>query len=317
MQILSIESISLSIANMERSLEFYTTVLSCKKVFDHEISGAALDQLYNLPNVRLRQAQLKLGNETIELIEFLSPKGRPIPVDSRSHDRWFQHLAIAVSDMETAHQHLQQWGVTQISPSPQTLPQENPVAGGIQALYFKDLDGHNLELIHFPKGKGDPKWQGATESLMLGIDHTAIVVANTSASLAFYCDRLGMKLQQSSQNLGSEQERLSDVSEARVQVSSLSAPTGLGIELLEYQEPRDGQPIPDDTRANDQWCWQTTIAVQDIGDAAQQLQLSQPHPPSIVAVAEPQSSFDRSFLTQDPDGHRVRVVGKSTRSARD
>ena len=28
-------------------------------------------------------------------------------------------------------------------------------AGGIQAMYFRDPDGHNLELIHFPVGKGE------------------------------------------------------------------------------------------------------------------------------------------------------------------
>jgi hypothetical protein len=92
--------------------------------------------------------------------------------------------------MDRAYQHLHHHWVAQTSPNPQTLPAWNPVAGGIESFHFQDPDGHNLELIHFPVGKGDPKWQNPTESLFLGIDHTAIVVANTVISLAFYVDLL-------------------------------------------------------------------------------------------------------------------------------
>jgi catechol 2,3-dioxygenase-like lactoylglutathione lyase family enzyme len=286
MQITSVKSIGITVADMERSLDFYTTVLHCKKTSDSEIAGVECDRLYGLSNVRLRVVKLQLGNETIELTEFLMPKGRSIPPDSRSNDRWFQHMAIVVRDMEQAYQHLRHYEVPQTSPNPQTLPEWNPVAGGIQSFYFKDLDGHNLELIHFPVGKGDAKWQRLclpeSESLFLGIDHTAIVVANTAASRAFYCDRLGMTLQQESQNFGLEQERLSGVSGAHVQVSSLKASVGMGIELLEYKKPNHGLAIPTDTHANDLWFWQTAIVVED---------------------CSPYNS-----LVQDPDGHTIHLI---------
>ena len=41
----------------------------------------------------------------------------------------------------------------------QLLPAWNPNASGIRAVYFRDPDGHPLELIQFPPGKGDPRWQ--------------------------------------------------------------------------------------------------------------------------------------------------------------
>jgi len=309
MQIIAVKSVGMTVANVERSLDFYTTVLSCKSISDREVVGAELDQLYGLSDARLRVATLQLGNETIELIEFLTPKGRPIPLDSRSNDRWFQHIAIVVRDMEQAYQHLRQHWVNQTSPHPQTLPEWNPVAGDIQSFYFKDLDGHNLELIHFPEGKGDPKWQYSTEPLFLGIDHTAIVIANTDASCAFYCDRLGMKLQQESQNFGLEQDRLSGISGVRVQISSLKAPVGLGIELLEYVEPNHGRPIPSDTRANDLWCWQTTIVIENVITEVQQLQASQFQPiSSEILASESALELDQGFLIQDPDLHTIRLI---------
>ena len=281
MQITSVESIGITVADMERSLDFYTTVLSCQKISDNEVIGVECDRLYGLSNIHLRVAKLQLGNETIELTEFLMPKGRPIPPNSRSNDRWFQHIAIVVRDMEQAYQHLRHYGVSQTSPNPQTLPEWNPIAGGIQSFYFKDLDGHNLELIHFPADKGDAKWQRSTESLFLGIDHTAIVVANTAASRTFYCDRLGMTLQQESLNFGLEQARLSGISGVQVRISSLKTPAGLGIELLEYVEPNDGRPIPSNTCANDLWFWQTAIAIENV---------------------------IQDTLIQDPDGHALRLV---------
>ena len=60
---------------------------------------------------------------------------------------------LRVSDMARADRHLRHQGVNQTSLTPQTLPDWNPVAGGIQSLYFTDPDGHNLALIHF-RGAG-------------------------------------------------------------------------------------------------------------------------------------------------------------------
>jgi catechol 2,3-dioxygenase-like lactoylglutathione lyase family enzyme len=198
---INVLSVSITVADMNRSVNFYTSVLSCIMITDREVAGAEYDQLYGLSSVRLRIVTLQLGEQTIVLTEFFTPQGRSIPVDQRSHDRAFQHIAIVVRDMAQAYQHLRDHGVRQTSASPQTLPAWNAVAGGIQSFYFKDPDGHNLELIHFPAGKGDPKWQQATERLFIGIDHTAIVVANTTVSRAFYCSYLGLTLRQESQNL--------------------------------------------------------------------------------------------------------------------
>jgi catechol 2,3-dioxygenase-like lactoylglutathione lyase family enzyme len=306
----AVESIGMTVADMDRSIYFYTTLLACQKISDRRISGVEIDRLYGLSNVHLRVVKLQLGDESVELTEFLTPKGRPIPADSCSNDRWFQHIAIVVRDMEKAYQHLHHHWVSQTSPNPQTLPAWNPVAGGIESFYFKDPDGHNLELIHFPAGKGDPKWQRSTESMFLGIDHTAIVVANTANSLVFYCDLLGMKLQQESINSGSEQEKLSSVNNAKVKISSLKAPAGLGIELLEYIEPDNGRLMPIDTRPNDLWCCQTMISLQNsISDFKQQQATSiKFDSTATIPVLEPNIESRQGFPIQDPDGHIINPI---------
>ena len=309
---IAITSIGMTVSDMERSLDFYTTVLFFQKIFDREVTGIEFERLYGLAAGRSRVVKLQLGKETIQLNEFLTLKGRSIPTDSQSNDRWFQHIAIVVRDMEQAYQHLQHYQVFQVSSNPQTLPASNPVSGGIQAFYFKDPDGHNLELIHFPQGKGDPKWQGSSdvsfvespESLFLGIDHTAIVVADTVASLSFYGDRLGMKLEQQSQDSGMEQEHLSGVSGVRVQITSLKASAGLGIELLEYLEPI-GRPMPVDTRASDLWfCYIEATNAPAIAN-----QPSKANSPPISIDVSSDLGLDQLEI-QDPDGHRVRLLNQ-------
>jgi hypothetical protein len=83
--------------------------------------------------------------------------------------------------MQRADQILEQNHVQHISAAPQRLPDWNKSAGGIEAYYFKDPDGHPLEILHFPPDKGDPKWQKPNGRLFLGIDHTAIAVHDTLA----------------------------------------------------------------------------------------------------------------------------------------
>jgi catechol 2,3-dioxygenase-like lactoylglutathione lyase family enzyme len=313
--VLAVESVGITVSDMDRAVEFYSQVLSFQKVSDVEVLGQEYEQLQGVFGVRMRVVQMQLGNERIELTEYLTPKGRPIPIDSRSHDRWFQHIAIVVSDMDKAYQHLRRYKVQHASTAPQLLPKTIPAAAGIRAFYFKDPDGHNLEIIYFPPGKGDRKWQKPTDKLFLGIDHTAIVVSNTAASLKFYRDLLGLKLAGESMNYGTEQEHLNNVQGARLHISGLRSAMGPGIEFLEYLEPKDGRSLPADAKPNDLLHWQTTLVVKDIEAIANQLRLKQSTfiSPNIITISEPTLGFKKGVLVRDPDGHTLRLIEKTNR----
>jgi catechol 2,3-dioxygenase-like lactoylglutathione lyase family enzyme len=232
-----VDAIGITVGDMDRALAFYTDVLPFEAVAETEVAGEAFEHLFGVFGLRARIVRLRLGSEEIELIDYLAPEGRPIPVDSRSNDAWFQHIAIIVSDMDAAYAHLRRHQVQHASSGPQTLPDWNPNAGGIKAFYFKDPDGNHLEILQFPAGKGDPRWHEPTDALFLGIDHTAMVVGDTEASLAFYRDRLGMDVAGESENWGPEQERLNNVFGARLRITALRAAAGPGIELLELPRP--------------------------------------------------------------------------------
>lgn len=298
----AVGAVGLTVSDADRSIDFYSRLLGFTPESDVEVSGAPYETLRDVFPLRMRVVRLRLGDELLELTEYLAPRGRPAPADARSNDRWFQHVAIVVQDMDRAYAWLHDQRVAHVSPEPQRLPDWNPNAGGIRAFYFRDPDGHPLELIWFPPGKGDPRWQEPTDRLFLGIDHTAIAVADTKRSLAFYRDRLGFRVVGGSENSGPEQERLNAVRGARLRITSLRAAEGPGIEFLEYLAPRSGRPFPADARANDLVHWRTQLVVRD---AAALERVGRRRP---VALPGPELGFARAVAVRDPDGHTLEVV---------
>ncbi len=305
----AVRGVGLTVSDLARSVDFYTRVLSFEKIEEAEVTGPAYDRLQGISGVRMRVARLRLGDELVELTEYVTPLGRPAPTDPRSNDLWFQHMAIIVSDMDRAYARLREHRVEHVSPEPQRLPDWNPNAGGIQAFYFKDPDGHPLEILQFPPDKGNPKWHRADRRLFLGIDHTAIVVSDTEASLEFYRDRLGFEVAGESLNYGVEQERLNHVFGARLRITGLRAADGLGIEFLEYLSPRDGRPMPIDERPNDLIHWQTQLAAADldalVDSTDPRLRLVSP---GVIDLPDGSLGFRRGLLLRDPDGHVLQLV---------
>ncbi len=300
----------MTVSDMDRSVNFYSRILTFEKLSDTELAGDEVERFFGVFGARVRIVRMKLGDESIELVQFLTPRGRPIPVDSRSNDLWFQHIAIIVSDMDRAYQILRQNKVEYASSGPQRLPDWNKNAGGIKAFYFKDPDEHPLEILQFPEDKGNPKWHRPSDRLFLGIDHTAIAVSDTEASLRFYHDLLGLRVAGESENYGTEQERLNNVFGARLRITALRAPAGPGIELLEYLSPRDGRPYPDDERANDLVHRQTQLDTENPNEIISSLRDAKARfiSSATISLEKAAAGFSRGFMVRDPDGHALGIV---------
>ena len=307
-QQVAVESVGMTVSDMDRSIAFYSA-FTFQKISDVELLGDEYEQLEGVFGARMRIVRMQLGHEYIDLTQYLAPPGRPIPIDSHSNDLWFQHIAIVVRDMDQAFAKLRELKVQFVSTAPQTLPLSIPAAAGIKAFYFRDPDQHNLEVICFPPGKGDPRWQERTNKLFLGIDHTAIAISNSEASLKFYRDLLGFRKAGESENFGTEQEHLNQVAGARLRITGLRANIGPGVEFLEYLTPRDGRPRPADVRANDIVHWQTTLLTDDVDLLAKKLRDARVSfvSPGVVSMPD-QAGFSKGALVSDPDGHNVLLI---------
>ncbi len=77
-------AIGMTVSDMDASIEFYSKVLSFEKVSDVEVTGEDYERFQGVFGLRMRVVRMRLGDEFIDLTEYLAPKGRPVPVDSRS-----------------------------------------------------------------------------------------------------------------------------------------------------------------------------------------------------------------------------------------
>jgi catechol 2,3-dioxygenase-like lactoylglutathione lyase family enzyme len=307
-QVNKVDAIGITVKDMNRSVKFYENVLGFKKVAENQFSGAAYESLEGIFGLNIRVVRMQLGDEFIELTDYLTAGGRSIPEDQKANDLSFQHIAIVVSDMDKAFVQLKKFNVEFVSTSPQTLPVSNTAAAGIKAFYFHDVDNHNLELIYFPKGKGNPKWQNNTGKIFLGIDHTAIGVSSTENSQRFYQDILGIERKGDSWNFGTEQEHLNNVEGASLHITGFRAMAGPGVEFLQYLKPGPGKAYPADTRADDIWYWQTGLITNDATVLYNKLKaegfsfvskgLVQLHSNEV---------YIKSFIVKDPDGHAMLI----------
>ena len=292
-----IRRIGFTSANLGRTTDFYAA-LGFQEIGTEAVDEAELAML-GMAGASAQRLSMRLGRQEVEFLQFGSP-GRSFPEDSTSTDLWFQHIAIAVSDIGEAYARVLAAGSVAITEGgPQTLP---PNTGRVTAFKFRDPEGHPLELLSFPPGIGDPAWQAkGSASPFLGIDHTAIAVSQISRSQAFY-EGLGFRAEPGSENEGSGQRLLDAVAADRVAVVPLVLPdVPPHLELLGY-EVGSRRPMPPGTCPADLWATRLVV------DSA--------IPEDVSAGGAGSLGGVRSVLIHDPDGHTVVVGQRETNKAK-
>jgi catechol 2,3-dioxygenase-like lactoylglutathione lyase family enzyme/uncharacterized glyoxalase superfamily protein PhnB len=281
----------------ERLSTFYADAFGFVAIPPRDEAPAEAGRLLGLPGAEVRSLRMRLGHQEIEFLSVI-PQGRSYPRNAGSSDTIFQHIAIVVADMDAAMARLSAvGGATPISTNgPQALPESS---GGVIAYKFRDPEGHPLEYLKFPEDKVPDFWRKASGFPCLGFDHSAIVVADTEASLAFY-RRLGLDRSTCSLNTGAEQARLDAVPSAVVEVTGLAAVGGPPpVELLCYRGGTAGTP----TAVNDVAATQIAFAVEaQTLSALVEALAAHLLSPGIIDLGGGGAS---AALLRDPDGHRL------------
>lgn len=306
MKVQRIKAIALTVKDIDSSVDFYTQALAFKLVTDTVFEKGSYS---HLPS-RVRLVTLELGDELIELIQYLDLEAKPIPQDSQSNDLWFQHLAIVVRDLDRAYEHIQNFPIKSISNQPQTMPDNNKLAAGVRAFKFRELNHHSLELIWFPQDKGKDKWQQNSDDLFLGIDHSAIAVRDTTESLNFYTNILGLAKEGTNLNQGQVQADLDGLAVAEVQVTPLQPQeSSIGVELLDYKQPKTGQERRQEWQINDLPHLHYVMEVNNLSLTIDRLKNQQVKFISPQAVKFPKSyRYSQGCIIQDPNGHAILLV---------
>jgi catechol 2,3-dioxygenase-like lactoylglutathione lyase family enzyme len=290
--------ISRTVSDLARATAFYRDALGFCVTGETTLDGDAWSGLMGVAGARGASVTMRLGAQDLELVAF-DPRGEPYPPESGSADLWFQHIAIVVSDIGAAYSRLCGYSFTPISErGPQRLP---PVSGSVTAYKFRDPDGHPLELLQFPSGSGNAVWE-RKGSVFLGIDHSAIDVADIERSIDFYTCALGFSVATRTINSGAAQMRLDRRHEDLVDVVALQPATAgpPHLELLGYRKPA-GHRIAPHAKANDVCADRTVLQVDDLARLVDGLRAENIEfiSPGIVALP-----CDRhAALARDPTGH--------------
>lgn len=134
-----INHVGISVANFERALQFYRDVIGMEIVVDKAFSGEMYEAILGLKGARGRVAALRLGDQYIELFEFVNPQAKPAPAHRAVCDHGITHFCLAVEDIYGEYERLKAAGVVFHCP-----PQDS---GQAIATYGRDPEGNVFELL--------------------------------------------------------------------------------------------------------------------------------------------------------------------------
>jgi catechol 2,3-dioxygenase-like lactoylglutathione lyase family enzyme len=144
MTVLGVNHIGFTVADLERSVAFYTRFLGFRHQGDiATVNGPWISQVTSFPRTDLRIAFLTQGDTTLELIQYVSPRGET-EVKTTTADVGSAHVAVEVVDIESVTAELREVGIRFVS-GPTLV-----TSGGWQGrklAYLLDPDGVVAELI--------------------------------------------------------------------------------------------------------------------------------------------------------------------------
>ena len=130
---------SFTVANLDRSVEFYTKVLGFELERRFDVDGRGIETILGLPDARLRIAFVSLGEFRLELIQYDSPAG--VKLDTATNNVGSAHIAFWTDDVDRTYEELKAKGV-QFKGSPTRSKPDRP-----RVAYFLDPDGLTLEIV--------------------------------------------------------------------------------------------------------------------------------------------------------------------------
>ena len=301
MPVTQLVRVDITVADLDRAVGFFRDGLGMETGPVQSSQDARWNALLGLEtSTCMRTADICFDRETLRLAAF-DPPGSPYPTPRASNDPWFEHVALVAGDIQAVWSRLEKTTPETVTAgAPVVLP---PNTGSVTAFKFRDAEGHPLELLSFPAGIGDPRWQKGGAGIR-GFDHTAIVVTDLDRSLAVYTELLGMRIGGRSLNQGAGQDLLDGLPGCLVDVVALQPqdqPTP-HVELLHYREPPGHAPLPP-PRANDVASARQVHRVEGLEALVERLKSAGTAFVSDGAVSLADGAMGAAV--RDPDGHMI------------
>ncbi|HWA08666.1 MAG TPA: VOC family protein [Opitutaceae bacterium] len=147
-----IDHINIVVADLARSVDFYTRVLGFTKAKEAYLEGEWIDRIVGLRGVRARVVYVvaPAGEPRLELLCYENPKGATFTANAHPNTAGLRHLALRVRDLAGMTARLKTAGVKFFSEPvrvPDGVVQHD--AGTKTLVYCTDPDGVILELTEY------------------------------------------------------------------------------------------------------------------------------------------------------------------------
>lgn len=147
-----IDHLNIVVADLERSLRFYTELLGFTRTKDAWLEGEWIERIVGLKGVKAQAVFIVPpgGEPRIELLQYQAPAGARLPENSRPNTLGLRHFALRVDDIDGVVATLRAAGVD-VWGEPTLVP------GGVvtfdtgrkRLVYLSDPDGVIVELAEY------------------------------------------------------------------------------------------------------------------------------------------------------------------------
>lgn len=299
-----IARVSRTVSDLGSAVAFHTDALDFRVVDESSHHDRSWGQLMGVPGLRSHSFTLRLGKDELELVAF-DPPGAPFPPHNGRVDVCVQQIAIAVSDIDAAFNRLCGFCFTSITEAgPQPFSAEY---GGGRGYKFRDADGHALALVQFAHADRENQWQQKA-GVFLGIDHTAIDVADIGTSIDFYTSILGMAMADHPQPSGAARECADPHWNRIAQVIDMhsSCCTNPHLKLLEYGTKKDFGLLVN-AHVNDIFADRMIVDVDDLPELVDALRDA--HVDIVSLGLDGPFAANVGVVARDPTGHLLEFHG--------
>jgi catechol 2,3-dioxygenase-like lactoylglutathione lyase family enzyme len=144
----SVDHTGITVTSLEKSLEFWVTVLGFKHLYTTEYPNTPfLEGIVGVPGAALRLAMVEGRGHNIELLEYSAPHERG-HMEPRSCDVGSVHIAFHVSDIEDLLQTIAAHGWHPPGALQHVTEGDRK---GLKLAYVRGPDGVTLEFLDFPE----------------------------------------------------------------------------------------------------------------------------------------------------------------------
>ncbi|MBW2270441.1 MAG: VOC family protein [Deltaproteobacteria bacterium] len=134
----AIGHVGLTVASLERSLDFYRDAIGMEELDRHEFSEPSFGELTGNPGARIRTALLRAQHLVLQLVEYVDGGGDSLRLD---HCRvGTPHFSFAVEDVEASFEKM-------VANEVEVTSEIVAITDRIRSFYVADPDGVPVELM--------------------------------------------------------------------------------------------------------------------------------------------------------------------------